>query len=290
MDDDTRKLIGGYATGSLSETERRRLFEGALEDQDLFDELAREQALKELLDQPGAKERLLAALGAGKPGIAWWKRPVIWSLAGAAVAIVAAVTWTVTRTPTPAPVAVARISEPSPVLVSPPAAATPAPAPKAAPRVHKKSSAKRAPPVVAQEQIEKKESTAPVTPAAGFLPGAQAVPAAPMRSLAAPMLAPAVPGLVFNYQLHDQTLDLRFLSAGFVSLRFSPSGDTVAAVHVMAGSTRQETIPAGAMEATIVFSAAADTSTGGVSLSRDSSSGRVADPSGTRIELTLQIR
>ena len=45
--DEIRGLIGGYATGSLSEAERRTLFEAALDDQELFDELAREQALKE---------------------------------------------------------------------------------------------------------------------------------------------------------------------------------------------------------------------------------------------------
>ncbi len=53
--DEIRKLIGGYATGSLTEAERKPLFEAALEDQELFDELAREQALKEMLDEPGAK-------------------------------------------------------------------------------------------------------------------------------------------------------------------------------------------------------------------------------------------
>ena len=60
--DDARKLLGGYATGSLTEAERTALFEAALEDQDLFDELAGEQVLKEVLDEPGARQRLIAAL------------------------------------------------------------------------------------------------------------------------------------------------------------------------------------------------------------------------------------
>ena len=60
--DEARKLLWRYATGSLTEAERKALFEAALEDQELFDELAGEQALKEVLDEPGARQRLLAAL------------------------------------------------------------------------------------------------------------------------------------------------------------------------------------------------------------------------------------
>ena len=59
---EVRKLVGGYATGSLSDAERQLLFEAALEDQELFDELMGEHALKELLEEPGARARLLAAL------------------------------------------------------------------------------------------------------------------------------------------------------------------------------------------------------------------------------------
>ena len=60
--DEARQLLGGYATGSLTEAEREALFEAALEDQELFEELAGEQALKEVLDEPGARQRLIAAL------------------------------------------------------------------------------------------------------------------------------------------------------------------------------------------------------------------------------------
>ncbi len=58
-----RGLLGGYATGTLSEDERRLLFEVAMEDQEIFDELGREQALKEMLETPGVRDRLAAALG-----------------------------------------------------------------------------------------------------------------------------------------------------------------------------------------------------------------------------------
>lgn len=60
--EDIEKLLGGYATGTLSEAERRRLFDAALEDQEIFALLAREQDFKDLLAAPGAREELLAAL------------------------------------------------------------------------------------------------------------------------------------------------------------------------------------------------------------------------------------
>ena len=44
--EEIRKLLGGYATNALSADERRILFEAALEDQELFDVLAKEQALE----------------------------------------------------------------------------------------------------------------------------------------------------------------------------------------------------------------------------------------------------
>src|SRR5580698_10347478 len=66
--DDIRRLIGSYATGSLTEAERKALYEAALEDQELFDELAGEHAFKEVLEEPGAKARLIAALSNPEPG------------------------------------------------------------------------------------------------------------------------------------------------------------------------------------------------------------------------------
>lgn len=60
--EDIRKLLGGYATGTLTAEERQALFEAALDDQELFDALAKEQPLRELLEDPAARARLLAAL------------------------------------------------------------------------------------------------------------------------------------------------------------------------------------------------------------------------------------
>jgi hypothetical protein len=66
--EEVERLLGGYATGPLSEDERRRLFDAALADQEVFEALAREQEFRDLLEAPGAREELLAALeGAGAP-------------------------------------------------------------------------------------------------------------------------------------------------------------------------------------------------------------------------------
>ena len=96
------KLLGGYATGTLTETERQALFAAALEDQELFDALAREQALKDLLAEPAARARVLAALGEAKPPLAerlwrWLPRPAAMALAGVAAAAVIVVAVLVPR-------------------------------------------------------------------------------------------------------------------------------------------------------------------------------------------------
>jgi hypothetical protein len=88
--EDIQKLLGGYATGTLTPEEQQALFSAALEDQELFDALAREQALRDLLEDPGARAQLLAALDE-KPE-AWytrWWRPAALALATAGVAVLA---------------------------------------------------------------------------------------------------------------------------------------------------------------------------------------------------------
>ena len=45
--EDIQKLLGGYATGTLTPEEQQALFSAALEDQELFDALAREQSLRD---------------------------------------------------------------------------------------------------------------------------------------------------------------------------------------------------------------------------------------------------
>jgi hypothetical protein len=119
---DIRKLLGGYAAGVLTEEERRALFEAALTDQDLFNELAREQALKELLEEPAARRQLLEALRE-KPGLldrfrAWLSRPVAWVAVGSLAVATLLVVVVVRRTEAPSaikPVLTARLeSQPTP--------------------------------------------------------------------------------------------------------------------------------------------------------------------------------
>lgn len=71
MNRDVRDLLGGYATGTLTEAEQKRLFEAALHDQELFAALADEQALCELLADPAAKEQLLRTVTRRKDPRMW---------------------------------------------------------------------------------------------------------------------------------------------------------------------------------------------------------------------------
>lgn len=96
--DHIQRLIGGYATGTLSEKQRKLLFEAALEDQELFDELARDQALKELLEAPGVKQRLLASIETPAPRD-WWRHPLPWLMGGSVLAISAGLMALVFLTP-----------------------------------------------------------------------------------------------------------------------------------------------------------------------------------------------
>ncbi len=91
MTDDVRKLLGGYATDTLTESERAALFEAALEDQELFDALQNEDALRELLADPVSREQIRQALQptglGGSP--AWWRRG--WLVGTATVAVAASI-------------------------------------------------------------------------------------------------------------------------------------------------------------------------------------------------------
>jgi hypothetical protein len=196
--DEIRGLIGGYATGSLSEAERRILFEAALEDQDLFDELAREQALKEALEEPGAKARLASALEhRPKP---WWRMSWVWAAATAAAVVVIA--GIVVMRPSAKVEQVARLevpelpAPPAPLPAPPPAstvapparkfaAAAPEAAPQAAPQAKAEVSAAPEP----QPQPPKEAPAAGTRVGTGNLP---APPAPPEIAAQAPQIV--VPG------------------------------------------------------------------------------------------------
>src|SRR6202044_1714969 len=49
MTDEIERLLGGYATNTLSDEERERLFAAAIEDQEVFNALENEQVLGDLL-------------------------------------------------------------------------------------------------------------------------------------------------------------------------------------------------------------------------------------------------
>ena len=111
--EEIRKLLGGYATNTLTEAERKALFEAALEDQELFDVLQQEEPLRDLLADPISRGEVRAALeekgaplelpevaAAASPSYAqvprepkrvpgWWSRR--WAWTGAASAVAAAV-------------------------------------------------------------------------------------------------------------------------------------------------------------------------------------------------------
>ena len=141
--EEIQKLLGGYATGTLTAEEQQALFAAALEDQELFDALAREQSLRDLLRDPAARAHLLAALDAPIPAPwfrRWW-RPL--SAAAVAVMMASVMIVAVRRHPPAAPeVTVARLE--------PPVRALPVPAP-AEPRPLRAEAivarAKKSPPV-----------------------------------------------------------------------------------------------------------------------------------------------
>lgn len=74
---DVEKLLGGFAADTLMPEERIRLYTAAMQDQQIFNVLADEQALKELLADPQVRDRLLQALrnpGTSKDrgSLSWW--------------------------------------------------------------------------------------------------------------------------------------------------------------------------------------------------------------------------
>lgn len=135
--EEIRKLVGGYATGTLTPEEREALFRAALEDQELFDTLAREQALHDLLGDSSAKAQVLAALD--EPTPRWslrmlWLRPAAVALAMAGIATLAVISWRQrVAAPMASPMASFRPAPPPMPSGTPQTEADAAPSPKAAP-------------------------------------------------------------------------------------------------------------------------------------------------------------
>lgn len=84
------KLLGGYAAGILTDSEKQALFSAAMEQQELFDALMDEEALRELLADPEARKRLLAVLPQSEERKVQklWRRPAFIGLAASLFALV----------------------------------------------------------------------------------------------------------------------------------------------------------------------------------------------------------
>ena len=96
---DLEKLLGGFAADTLTPEERQTLYTAALQDQQLFNALADEQALKELLSDPDVRYRLLVSLeqksvsgaGGSLSWLDWFRCPAGLAFAGGLTAAVLAV-------------------------------------------------------------------------------------------------------------------------------------------------------------------------------------------------------
>lgn len=133
------KLLGGHATGTLTDEEKARLYSAALEDQALFDQLMDEEALRDLLADPLAKARLLETLAPPRT-VPFHRRP--WVLGTAASLLLGlATTWNVLRTkPAPPQPSI----PPRPIAEAPTVQAAPAPAALKAPAPEKADTSPRA--------------------------------------------------------------------------------------------------------------------------------------------------
>ncbi len=151
--DEIRKLLGGYSTNALTEGERAALFEAALEDQDLFNALQNEDALREALADPVSLAQVRQALAEPTRRASWTGRPWLIGTAGVALAsaiVIAVLVWQ--RTPSqPAP-AIQIASTQNPQTESAPKAIEPQPSePRDAvtPKMKRKPAPRPSPPVAA---------------------------------------------------------------------------------------------------------------------------------------------
>jgi hypothetical protein len=137
---DLEKLLGGFAADTLTPEEKQALYTAALQDQQLFNALADEQALRELLSNPDIRRRLLMSLEQKKapaidspvPWLDWFRRPAGIALAGGLTAAALAVVLGVriyqdSLKQTSQSVATEAATPASPPMPMPPASQPPAP-------------------------------------------------------------------------------------------------------------------------------------------------------------------
>ncbi|MDR1840436.1 MAG: hypothetical protein LBQ86_00730 [Holophagales bacterium] len=100
------KLLGGYAPGILRDGEKLALFSAALEDQELFNALMDEDALKQILDCPEFRARVMAALDSTAAPPAkirpFWQKP-LWMGVAASMFLVFMASYSLKRSGAPLP-------------------------------------------------------------------------------------------------------------------------------------------------------------------------------------------
>jgi hypothetical protein len=93
--EEVNRMLEIYALGGLSADERKLLFEAALQDQDLFNRLAKEELVKAGFDLPENRAAILAALRQLAPSpfqlvLEWLRPPTHWLPAAGVLAAAAA--------------------------------------------------------------------------------------------------------------------------------------------------------------------------------------------------------
>jgi len=182
--EDPEKLLGGYATDALTEAERKALFEAALANQDLFNALADEQALKELLSDARCRRQLLSLLEPKQEPVwrrfaVWLGRPTSWAVAGslATVLLITGLLVEMNRRTKSSSMALLKVEAPAETAQKP----APAAPVQAAPREEKQVARKRtaapahvagpAPePALARDVLAAEKAEAPAPPAAPLSP------------------------------------------------------------------------------------------------------------------------
>jgi outer membrane biosynthesis protein TonB len=218
--EDIKKLLGGYATGTLTAEEQQALFAAALEDQELFDALAREQSLRDLLRDPAARAEMLSALDVPASRFGFWqwvRRPMVAGLATACVVAIAVIAvWQGTHV---APV------KPAPMIVAelrnePPSTAAPAgiPSPTAQSASHEPAKVLKSPP-----PARPTPSTAP--PPAPQAPPPQAMQDSALRKDQVAATAPATPTFMARKAEAEAAASAR--SAGAASVDVQATQATV---------------------------------------------------------------
>jgi hypothetical protein len=219
MTEDVRKLLGGYATGTLTPEEREALFGAALHNPEIFAALADEQALKDLLDDPSARSELLQVAASPPPfsvlqGLRdWFERPRAKVVAGAGVAALVAIAITTVQQQTPQSEHFAVVREapaqPQERAISAPATQEPAPAAQRALRAKPKPPTAKAPPPEAK-------SLEAQAPAAQALVGQ-----APVTQSPAALPTSARPSALVMITAQEPESFSRIASTGSLQLRYT---------------------------------------------------------------------